>query len=589
MGLFPSTAKFTQVINQLHNQLIEQGLMRGFLSVAMALSFCLHASALEVQIPNVQQTLKHMEQHDQAPSIQHLQWLLESKILENSKEAGHLFNRHVIQHAQHVRVHLADNPERWYAQMRMLNRGRLLAWWQDRLEGMQRQVPGLGIEADGMRFQHQKNWVHIMGRAVEALPQTQEPANINADILIQSALLSGALELNFKKNGLNARMYGPKRAGQALIDKSFLEQLPQELFAWTVFHINDDNRDLVSALLHELEDVLQVSASERMLMHVKEIVSQLNGEVLLGFTNIDHEFEFVVACTERTDIMKSIHAFVGKERKELFVENGNGRLVLSHNVRIARQLSGQQEVSFPQHLPEQISKQEQLATAAYIDTITLAQLYYKALPMLRHYSDNIGTQEFNILRNSLREMLPQSQSMVLTAHFADDQYVLEAKHIGQASIIGLGMSLCYRYAASDQNTEAQFVLQAFEHVQQQRSKEKAWPQRMSFIKSAQDLCYLEPLEYSDFDLPVIIENPARHGGAGSFVVFSNGKHKFFAGREIWNQAQQLAKRSGTSYWQDWQLQEQQFRPMQDSSRRVSLESEQMRQLFEILHNQEAGR
>ena len=577
MGLFPSQVKQKHFV------------IKSLYALGLTLLLCLPAKALEIHCPQVQKSLTYLQQHKQAASLQHVQWLIDSKLLQHSKEISHLSNKHLIQYVRRIHMHIEENPEQWHAQMSVQNKGRLMAWWQDRLEGMQRRVAGLGIESDGMRFHHQQDWVHVMGRAVTRVPQIPAAMMLHSDAIIQSDALSGALQIHINDNGVHARMYSQKQAQQRYINKTLLKELPQELFAWTVVHIHDQNRHLVQALMQKLDDVLHIAASKQLRAYTHSLVESYTGELLLGFTNIDHDFEFVLACEQGTGFDISQYKSGLNEEKMLYVVPGAKRIAFAHNARIARQLSGEQEVTFPQQVPEEILKHEHVASAAYVDTVSLAQLYYKALPMLRHYSDRIGTQEFNMLRNSLREMLPQTQAMIMSTHLADDQLVMEAQHIGQASIIGLGMSLCYRYAASERLNESQFVLQAYERIQQQREIEQAWPRRMTFEKDTIDLCYLQPMEDQEFDLPVLIENPARHAGVGSFVVFSNGKHKFFPGREIWNQAQTLARHNGVCYWQDWQAQQHLFRPMQDASRRVSLESEQMRELFEILQKQEAGR
>lgn len=584
MGLFSDQCKQNYKGSAFFAQLWQSLLVLG-----VTVLVCRPALALDIHCPQVQTSLKYLQQHKMASSLQHVQWLIDSKLLQHSKEISHLTNKQLLQYVRRLHMHIEADPEKWHAQMSVQSRGRLMAWWQDRLEGMQRRVAGLGIEVDGMRFHHQRDWVHIMGRAVEQVPATPAAVMLDSDVIIQSDALSGALQLHINNEGVHARMYSPLEQEQRYLDKDFLQALPQELFAWTAVHIHDNNRHVVQALIETLDDVMHMAASEQLRAYTANMLESYTGELFLGFTNIDHDFEFVLACEKNNSIPLNIMKSGLDEEKMIYVMRGDKRLVLAHNARIARQLSGDQEVAFPQQIPERILQHEQLASAAYVDTVSLAQLYYKALPMLRHYSDRIGTQEFNMLRNSLREMLPQSQAMLLCTYAADEQLVTDARHIGQAGIIGLGMSLCYRYAASERLNESQFVLQAFERIQQQREQEKGWPRRMSYQKGAMDLCYLQPMEDQEFDLPVLIENPARHAGLGSFVVFSNGKHKFFPGREIWNHAQHLAQQHGVCYWHDWQAQQQAFRPLQDASRRVSLESEQMRELFEILQRQEAGR
>jgi hypothetical protein len=100
---------------------------------------------------------------------------------------------------------------------------------------------------------------------------------------------------------------------------------------------------------------------------------------------------------------------------------------------------------------------------------------------------------------------------------------------------------------------------AYQQVSTYLKTHRQWPRSGGDIAlNPADFCYLKAEGELHFVVPVLIENPARNNGRGSYVAFSNGEIRFYEGRSIWNRAVYLRGDGGGSYWDDWTLQHKEF-------------------------------
>ena len=542
---------------------------------------------LEAEIPDVKHSMETLQENGNAALFQHAHLLLETNLLRQSREMKQVLNKQILSFAKHCRFQYDPDSQKWSLGITSESPGRLQAWWQDQLESMNCLVPGLGIERSGLRFHKKGAEIHVLSRNVSALPKFNQLIDKEEKaLLVYKTANNKPMSVHVNEQGIN--ITGTQKTSQEYqartLDKAVLEAIPQEIFAWTMFNLNNGNRAQVKFLLAQASDIVQVAASKELRDILNTIVSDYNGQVFLGLSAANHGFELVLMCDE-VPLVKTLRASVQaaneKEAKTLFHSSGGQRVVFAHNLRTAEILSFDRSNNFPQKLPERIRDQQNLEAAGYVNTLILAQQYYDALPMLRHYSDHVGTQELNMLRSSLRDMVPHFKSMVFTAVRENEEIDIRIDGAGNSLVLATGLSLCYRYAATEQKDASQYIMKAYEQITLARQQGGLWPVHLARQTNGRlfDCCYLKPEEADDFDLPVLIENPARHAGLGSYVVLSNGKTSFVQGRRLWNKALQIKERSEGSYWMDWQSEHHVLMALQDVSRQVSLEAQQMRQIF----------
>ncbi len=568
-------------------------MFRNFKVILICL-LCLPLTAVDIYVPDFQETNRNIVNNNFTPLCEHAQLLIDSQVFNQASQFDEVLGNKILPNTNSAHLYLGRNPQEWLVQLQIKNKNHLQAWWQSQLEQLQRNVPGLGIERNGLHLSRKANSVNIMGKRVQQLPQRRDMSHERADVIITGFGSEHVARMYFSDVGLRMSMQVPYAPENPLyIDKTFISELPQEMFAWCTLVINDDTRPLVLNNFDLLSTFVRPYVKNVSFDSIRQSLHKFEGELFLGMSHAKDGLDINIAMTRNHHSDQLVSTFIQgdagvvrlSKQRELVVMQGKNRWIASTSIHIAQILSGKRHIHFPQMLPERISKEQEMVAAGYTNTLALAQKYYDMLPMMKQHSDRVDIQEITLLRQTLKRMVPHLQEAVCVAKHQDGELHIKGEGLGSACIMAFGSALCQQKAWQKNESDTSYIMETFESLTNEFKQQQAWPMRLAMPAHKRvNICYLRPEEDQDFDLPVLIENPARHNGRGSYVVFSNGEVQFFKGRAIWNRGQELVYEGASSNWVDWKNHQHLFRPLQDSSRRMGINDEEIQIMFEQLEN-----